>query len=173
MKKLFRLVNNAQREAELQSRKVKNASLVTDRVKIFTMDNPNNATRESVDQLLIMIDRQMDDSNEADIIRARMSDIRTDHKLRDDLMASVADYPQLLEELTALKDAAKIQRELAQARLNEASTKHKSRGKVGLEDATAGTAPAQAKPSKAKPAPAAEAEPDAPGQPRPPADDAE
>lgn len=171
MKKLFRLINTAQREAELQSRKVKNASLVTDRVKIFTMDNPNNATRESVDQLLIMIDRQMDDSNEADIIRARMSEIRTDHRLRDDLMASVADYPKLLEDLIALKDAAKIQRELAQARLKKASTKPKSKDKAGPDGATAAKAPAQAKSSK--PTPAAEAAPDAPGQPTSPADDGE
>ena len=79
-------------------------------------------------------------------------------------MASVADYPKLLEDLTALKDAAKIQRELAQARLRDASTKTKS--KAGLGGATAAKSPAQAKSVKANAAPAVEA-PNVPLQPNP------
>jgi predicted ATPase len=109
MRVLFRLLNEARREAEARTARGKISVLVEGRVRIFMADYPEQATAEQVEDLFKDIRVQLDESNEADQIQHRMRELSKRYRLEDEPTRLVEDFPALQADLVALKDAMAVQ----------------------------------------------------------------
>lgn len=110
MARLFEHLNVQRREAEIRAAKTKLAALVDARVQIFLADHRASATREQVQNFFDDVAAQLDESVEADEIRNRMRDLRRTYRLDETPADLVADFPSLLGDVKALKDALAVKR---------------------------------------------------------------
>lgn len=105
MRIVFRAVNDAVRRATEDEANKKLETLVAERVALFRIDNPTFSTKERAVVLFRQIERQLDDSAEAEAFRNGMVALRRDHHLHDNPADPVADYAEFLEGLDGLKHA--------------------------------------------------------------------
>lgn len=164
MRTIFGAVNDAVRRATDDAANRKLEAVVEDRVGLFRVDNPNSATREQAVIVLRQVEAQLDDSPEAEAIRAAMVPLHRIHRLNEEPAEPVPDYEGFLEGLAGLKhawralvtDAAKAHTDAAHA--HPAAPKAAGSAPAGPADAP----PARTrKPRQAQPAdaPAAKAKP--------------
>jgi energy-coupling factor transporter ATP-binding protein EcfA2 len=90
-----RLADSAERQVNIQSR-IKRAK------ERFLADNPTDARREQVIILIEYIERQLDDSYEADMVITKMRKWRQDFKLSEDPRSPVENYDSLVDALNNL-----------------------------------------------------------------------
>jgi predicted ATPase len=105
MRLIFRAVNAAVRNATEETANKRLETLVAERVGLFKIDYPRHATREQARIVLNQIERQLDESPEADAIRNAIVPIRREFHLEQDLAEVVADYEAFLERLEGLRHA--------------------------------------------------------------------
>ncbi|WP_430436906.1 ATP-dependent nuclease [Oceanibaculum nanhaiense] len=103
MRLIFRAVNAAVRNATDETANKRLEKLIEERLGLFKIDYPHHATREQARILLGQIERQLDESPEADAIRNAIVPIRRTFNLEQDLAELVGDYDGFLECLEGLK----------------------------------------------------------------------
>lgn len=104
--KNFRLLNSEigkkQRTADSDERGVNIQGRIKRDKERFLANNPKGARREQVTILFEDIERQLDESHQADMVIAKMSKWRHDFKLSEDPRSSVEDYGSLVDALNKL-----------------------------------------------------------------------
>lgn len=95
-------IGKRQRTADADERSANIQSRIKRAKGRFLADNPEGARREEVTVLIEEIDRQLDDSVEAEMVIATMRKWRHDFKLYEDPRSPVEDYSGLVEALNKL-----------------------------------------------------------------------
>lgn len=110
MRRLFRAINKARREAERVAGTERLSSMVDRHQTLFGRDHPVTATREQGGNLLEELDGLLDGSLEADAIRAAMQGMRRDFSLNDDPASAIVDLEAFKTRLGGLKVALDVER---------------------------------------------------------------
>lgn len=111
METVFNELNIRRRKAESLAQHAKLSGLIEAQIQIFQRDRQGKATREQVSNLLDHLVIQMDDSDEAAEISARINQLRTAMKLADDPALPIEDYTALIAELRRLRAVPEILRQ--------------------------------------------------------------
>lgn len=110
MRRLFSAINAQRRNAERESTRERVGSRVERQQKIFMHDHPNQATKEQALVCLENIEHVLDDTLEADAVRAKVNGLKRKFQLEDALGEQVPEFAAFAEELSVLKDEFAITR---------------------------------------------------------------
>lgn len=105
MKALFTVLNQKRRKAELDRLKERSSAKIERHRKIFLREHSEGANKEQALMLFEKIEVDLDQSLDAEGIRAEMIAMKKRFELDGDPLDPIADYPQFLRKLATLKEA--------------------------------------------------------------------
>jgi hypothetical protein len=105
---LFRKLRALQHEAEAERRAMGAQTHVRRAILSFLKQYPDRATRDDVRVLLLDLDRLLDDSAWADLVRVAKLAAEREFKLTSDLGSDIANYPMVRRKLEGLLYAADV-----------------------------------------------------------------
>jgi hypothetical protein len=103
MKELFKVLNKARRLAELDARKETTGGLVDRHQTLFFRDYPQHATREQATIFLDGLQDLLDDSAEADVVKAEIARLRRDFNVDEEPALAVPRYADFRSRVENLK----------------------------------------------------------------------
>lgn len=105
MKALFTVLNQKRRKAELDRLKERSSAKIERHRKIFPREHSEVANKEQALMLFEKIEVDLDQSLDAEGIRAEIIAMKKRFELDGDPLDPIGDYPQFLRKLATLKEA--------------------------------------------------------------------